>query len=414
MKTRILVCILVILLFGISTQYSIADDFDWPRWRGPNGDGISTETNWYPKALDGGPNILWKLDIGMGYSNIAIKDNHLYTMGIFDRKPTMYCLDTETGEEIWRHVEKKSFYFPQSTPTINGKYVYALNSDGILSCLKAKNGKLRWKKDIVSEYNIVKPHYGFAGPPVIEEDLIIVTGNTSGLALDKNTGKKVWASEPCELENMGEVQQTGSEYAAPVIYNHNDKRFALIFSGKGLFSVDVNGGEIQWFYEWPYAVNAADPIIFDSKVFISSGYYIGCALLDISDDKPKVLWRNKNMGNHFSACVFIDGYIYGSDGNVGGLLPLRCIDFETGDVMWEKKMKMVSLIVADGKLIILEEDGTLHIAVATPLSYEEISSGDVLEGEQKLRRFWTPPVLCDGKIYCRNYIGDLICIDVRK
>jgi outer membrane protein assembly factor BamB len=136
--------------------------------------------------------------------------------------------------------------------------------------------------------------------------------------------------------------------------------------------------------------------------------------LDISDDKPKALWRNKNMSNHFSSCVRVDGYIYGTHGQVGGTNPFRCIDLETGNIMWEKDMRMVSLIAANGKLIILEENGTLRIAEATPLYYTEISHADVLEAEQKSRQFWTPPVLCNGKIYCRNNHGDLICIDVSQ
>jgi hypothetical protein len=77
-------------------------------------------------------------------------------------------------------------------------------------------------------------------------------------------------------------------------------------------------------------------------------------------------------------------------------------------------MKMASLTAADEKLIILEEDGTLHIAEAAPSAYQEISSGDVHEGEDKKRKFYTPPVLCNGKIYCRNFYGDLVCIDVSK
>ncbi len=119
------------------------------------------------------------------------------------------------------------------------------------------------------------------------------------------------------------------------------------------------------------------------------------------------------MGVSWTTPLLIKGYLYGSDGWTGNI-PLRCLDFNTGNIKWEREMRVASLISADGKLIILEENGTLHIAEATPSSYQEISSCDVLEGEQKLRRFWTPAVLCNGKIYCRNYTGNLVCIDVSK
>ena len=181
--------------------------------------------------------------------------------------------------------------------------------------------------------------------------------------------------------------------------------------------MEVKGGKQLWFYEWGgrKAAICTDPIVIEDKVFISSGFMIDeGTLLEITGNVPRVIWENENMGSEFSACVYVDGYLYGSDGDHNTLAPLRCIDVKTGDVMWETEMKMASLMAADGKLIILEEDGTLHIAETTPESYQEISSGDVLEGEKTLRRFWTPPVLCNGKIYCRNWLRDLICIDVSK
>jgi outer membrane protein assembly factor BamB len=168
----------------------ITDEFDWLRWRGPNGDGISIETDWNPEALVGGPKILWNVEVGVGYSNVVIKDNRLYTMGV----KGVYCLNAETGEEIWVHSFEGWTDF-QSTPTIGGKYVYILSEDGVVSCLQAKNGKIRWKKDLVSDYGAVRPYWGFAGSPVVEGELLILTANTSGMALNRETGQMVWSSE---------------------------------------------------------------------------------------------------------------------------------------------------------------------------------------------------------------------------
>ena len=139
------------------------------------------------------------------------------------------------------------------------------------------------------------------------------------------------------------------------------------------------------------------------------------------------------LNNHYKLCsiiqwpsifytniLIIDGYIYGVEGGVEvHHASLRCLDAETGEVKWDENLKYprtksVSLIAADGKLIFLEDDGTLHIAKATPVIFKEISRGDVLEGEKKNRKFWTLPVLYNGKIYVRNYFGDLICIDMSK
>jgi len=178
------ICIVVICLLVISADLSNADDYDWPRWRGPNGDGISTETDWNPEALAGSPKILWKVNIGLGHSNVAIKANRLYTMGQRGRENIIYCFNAETGEEIWKH-SFECFQDPQSTPNLDNKYVYALSKDGILLCLTAKNGKVQWQKDIVDEYNVEIPGYGIAGSPIIEGDLLILNANTSGITLDK-------------------------------------------------------------------------------------------------------------------------------------------------------------------------------------------------------------------------------------
>ncbi len=405
MKRRTLIFTLIILLFGIHAVLGNADDYDWPKWRGPNGDGISLETDWDPEALAEGPKILWIVDVGLGYSNATIKDDRLYIMGI----QAVYCLNAETGDEIWRYVFERPVEF-QSAPTIDGKYVYALSKDGRLLCLKAKNGKVRWERNLVREFKTEKLPYGYAQSPVIEGNLLLLNINTSGIAVNKKTGEKVWASD------IHTITQPEGYYATPVLYDYEGKRCALMFSGTGLFSVDVQTGNTMWFYEWSHreATNVADPIMFENGIFISSCWGIERgALLEISGNEPKLIWQNENMKNYFSTSVLVDGYLYGIDGTEREAT-LRCVDWETGYLMWKKEIKMASLISADGKLIMLEEDGTLRIAEATPSAYKEISSGDVLEGERKLRQFWTPPVLCNGKIYCRNFAGDLICIDVSE
>jgi outer membrane protein assembly factor BamB len=362
------------------------------------------------------------VEINAGYSNVAIKDNRLYTMG----GRSVYCLNAETGSEIWKYSFERRTEF-QSTPTIDGKYVYILDKKGILLCLKAKNGKLRWEKDLILEYDIVKPYYGFAGSPVIEGDLIIITANISGIALNKKTGDMVWCSNKPTREKIRAYWRQvtlGTDYSTPVIYDHEGKRYAAIFSYEGLHSVEGETGKMLWLYEWSELYSGrhiTDPLIFDNKVFITDysarGAEFECVLIDIGGEEPKIVWKNQNMGSEISSPVMLDGYIYGCHGGPDmNSSSLRCLNAETGEIMWEEDlgMQLISLIAADGKIIILEDTGALHIAKATPSSYKEISSCDVFSGEQRVRKFFTPPVLHKGKIYCRNHIGDLICIDVSK
>jgi outer membrane protein assembly factor BamB len=398
----------------------VIDEFAWPRWRGPNGDGVSKETGWNPKALAEGPKILWKAKVGMGYSNVVIRNNRLYTVGS-SKENAMFCLDAETGKHIWRR-PLEDFYDTQSTPTIDSEYVYALSRNGILVCVSARNGKVRWKKDIVKEYDVQKPTYAFAGSPVIEGDSVILSANMSGIALDKINGNKVWGSEKPPDKKYNPINtSTGVGYSTPVIYMQKDKRYALVSSYEALYSVHPETGKISWLYDWDTfsAQIITDPLVFDNKVFIIQyeNRTIGSALLDIGESEPKVLWTNKNMWSEISSPVMISDYIYSPHGGpeeyVGSL---QCLDVKMGKIMWEENLerKPISLTAANGHLIILDEKGNLYIAQADPESYKEISRSNIFDGKPMLANFKVPPVLYRGKIYCRNYTGDLICIDVRK
>ncbi len=182
--------------------------------------------------------------------------------------------------------------------------------------------------------------------------------------------------------------------------------------------MEIKTGDELWYHK-AFFLSIADPIVIEDKIFISSGDYAKmCQLIDIADGKPKLLWEKDSLRNHFSTSAYVDGYLYGCDGNIESAgsvtipFPFRCIDAETGDLVWEEIMKHTSVLVADGKLIILEEDGTLHITEAAPSSYQEISRANIYGSDNKARQFWTPPVLYKGKIYCRDAIGPLTCVDV--
>ena len=170
-----------------------------------------------------------------------------------------------------------------------------------------------------------------------------------------------------------------------------------------------------WRHEWKteYACSIATPVVSGSRIFISSGYGMGCALLQVNEgNKPEVVWSNQEMASHFNACVLWKGYLYGFHGapkHNKDKGQLRCLDFETGEVKWKQDgLGKGSLMIADGKLIILSEKGKLVIADASPEGFKEIASAKVLDGT-----CWTVPVLSGGRIYCRSHEGDLVCMDVR-
>jgi len=342
-------------------------------------------------------------------------------------------LNAATGKKIWQYnvniFNKTSFpKDPQSTPTIDNGYVYALCHNGILFCLNIKNGKLRWKKDLVRDYGVVTPLYGFGGSPVVEGNLLILNVNTSGMALNKETGELVWGSDP-PPKGKTFIDSTGTEYPTPVVYSKNGKRCALFVSWEGVSAVEVETGKQVWLYGWNYyeTPQIPDPVVLNNKVYLPFEYTEWSkkvsVLLDISGEKPKVLWKSPDLHSDIACPVVLDGYVYGCHGGQlsdSSYALLRCLELESGRLMWEAHpgggtgKEPVSLMAADGKLIILNDDGTLIIAEATPAGFIKISSCDVLGGEKSARKFWIPPVLCNRRIYCRNYFGDLVCIDVSK
>jgi outer membrane protein assembly factor BamB len=418
---------IVLLLLVNCGRGGKKDELAWPRWRGPNGDGISKEKDWDPTALSRGPRILWNADVGHGYSNVAIENGRIYTMGA-KQQNTVFCIDAETGKEIWTH-QLEGFDDQLSTPTVEHGFVYALTKRGVLLCLKAANGGLVWKKDLVEEGDAVKPYYGFASPPVIEGDIVIVTANTSGLALEKKTGKKVWGSAepPTELPNTdpGAAGTNGLDYSAPIINDHDGNRLAVLTSYEGIHAVEAETGRLRWLHRWDVysGLQVADPLVLGNRIFVAQHPQFPpleafCYLLDISGEKPNLIWKRHTLSSEISSPVAIDSFIYGCNGGpYSGHNSLRCLSVETGDVLWEQSWgsaQTLSISAAGGKLLVLQENGTLHIAEASPSSYRELAQGDVLAGEKKPRQFYTPPVLYRGRVFCRNYAGDLVCIDVRK
>jgi outer membrane protein assembly factor BamB len=414
--------LLLLLIFSGCARGKQATE--WPRWRGPNGDGVSLETDWDPQALDGTLRILWRAKVGRGYANVVLAGDRLFTTSASDRKQTVHCLNAATGEEIWRYEDKKSYYEPMATPCVNRGLVYAVMDDGLLLCLKAGNGDLKWKKELVSDCGAVAPVYGFAASPVIEGDALLLTVNTSGLALDRRSGETLWSSEPPPPKGQIDTAisvTTGTGYTTPVVFSQNGARYAIFTSYAGVQAVQPESGELQWSVPWdPYGGGqVADALVFDNKVFFTVNSGLGCFLLDMGSGKARRVWSNTSVSSDISSPVYVDGYIYACEGGPGSnYCALRCVEAESGRLMWEKdfggkyEWRNLSFLAVEDKVIVLEDTGTLHVIEADPNGYTEIASC-TLPSSVQADIWWTPPVLLDGKLFCRSKLGELICIDTR-
>lgn len=395
---------MAVVLAILVSSLQLISAADWPEFLGPDGCRISQEKDWSPDALKK-PKILWKKNVGHGYSAVSVKDGLLYTMGFNGGNDIVTCLKADTGEKVWEKTypcsKGKRYPGPRCTPTISDGAVYTLSRQGHLLCMSVKDGSVKWKKNIVKELKAGIPHWGLASSVRIVGNLAVVNAGACGMAFDKKSGRKIWSGGGGK-----------SSYSTPVIIKKGATVYAILFPVSGPAMVRLKDGKKLWSYPWKtkYDVNAADPLLIGKNVFVSSGYNTGCVMLNISTGKPKKLWQNRNMSAHFTSPVEIDGYIYGVSGNTSGG-KLTCIEARTGKVKWSEHRGAESFMVADNKLIVIDKDGTLLIVKAQPSKYTVLAQANVINQSAK---YWTMPVLCNGKIYCRNSLGTLVCVDVKK
>ena len=382
---------------------------EWPQWQGPTRDNISQETGWLKNWPEGGPDIVWRIPIGEGYSGISIVDGRIYTMHSEGEDEFAVCLDASDGAEIWRARTDDNYQSgegsgPRSTPAVDGDTVYVLSAKGKLYCLDASNGEKVWGHDFVTEFESGMPGFGFSTSPIIEGDsLLIEAGGKNGksiVAFDKGTGAILWTSHT-----------DGAGYSSPIVIDSNGVRQAIFLTGKSLVSVSPADGTIYWKHvPWPTGndINAAVPILLPGdRIFVSAAYDKGSVLLQMKSDGDEMsveeVWRSHDvMENWMSSSVLLGEYLYGFDEAI-----LKCIEASTGEQKWAHRgFDRGTLLLADGHLIILGEGGNLGIAEANPSEYKGVAETQLLEG-----RCFTPPTFVGGKLYLRNQ-KELVCVDL--
>ena len=396
------------LLITLMVPCFVCEADDWPCFRGPRYDGISSETIVPADWPDSGPVVVWRRSIGWGLSGMSASDGRLYTMGNEENVDTVFCLDAGSGETLWSHsypsaTDPNEFDGgPTSTPTVDiaSGAVYSLSRSGELFCLDASSGEVRWRQNVSQTANVRIPAWGFAGSPYVHADLLLLNAGDAAVAVQKATGELAWASPD---------KDAGYSSMVPM---KTDDRDAVVFgSARSYVCVDANDGTELWRQRWltTFGCNAADPIVFDDQVFLSSGYNRGAALLRPAGDEPEVVWKSKEMQNQLSTSVRIGGHVYGIHGDVDSGASLRCLSLDDGSVQWSSEGVPFSALSATRQhLIALTDDGDLVLASATPERFQVIARHAVLSGKS-----WVAPVVSGGRIYCRSGDGELVCVRAR-
>jgi outer membrane protein assembly factor BamB len=376
---------------------------DWPQWRGPDRDG-TTDTPLDPAFGKGGPDIAWTADIGVGFTGVTIADGKAFTAGWRDGQTTFVCFDANTGDKQWSHSFPTKKYDnlnvggPSGTAAFDQGHVYHMARDGRLICYVADTGEVKWDKPLASEYGVEVPRWGFSGSPVILGDALYIDVGRI-VALNKTTGDEIWKTD-----------DLGPAYSTPAPFTYEGKDYLAVFPETGLYVLERQTGKQVAHHGWKtkYGVNAATPVVVgDKRLFISSDYGTGCAMLKFDGGALDLLWENKNLKNQMCTSLHIDGYLYGFDSS-----KLTCLSAENGEEMWNQRGLGRGTVIAAGKtLVVLSDTGEVLTAPATPRGFKPVSKVRVIDGDDTI---WTAPTLANGKLYVRGSRGKLVCVNVSQ
>ncbi len=294
---------------------------------------------------------------------------------------------------------------PRGTPTVDGDRVYVEGGNGDLTCLEAASGKTIWHVNLAQDLGGGRPGWGYSESPLIEGDLIIVTPGGKGgtlAALKKLTGEVVWRSN-------GVVEP--AHYSSPVAADIGGVREIVQFARESVFGVDAKTGQFLWKYSAANngTANCFTPIVHDDHVFVSSGYGTGTGVVKIStsggNQSAEEVYFLRKLQSHHGGAVRIGDFVYSNGGGV-----LMCIDYSTGDIVWEaRSVGKGSLVAADGMLYVLSEGHQVALVEANPAKYVEHGRFKI---DSHGRPSWAHPVVCGGRLYIRDQ-GTLTAYNVR-
>ena len=379
----------------------------WPNFGGPSRNQFSDEKGLKINWGDDEPERLWELNVGLGYSSIIVVEGLAYTQGNSDGRNTLYCVEESSGKIKWQHsypCEKAPKYFDggsRSTPMIANEILYLCSHEGDFYALDAKSGKILWTKNLIKDFNGKRPTWGYAGSPLVVEDkLILETGSQDGslICLNALKGDIIWKSG-----------NTEAGYTSPMLRNDNE---ILIFNEIGIANHDLLTGKIlkKYQHKTRYGINAAQPLLYENKVFITSAYGKGAALVDFTKRVPSAIWESESYSCQMASLVRSGQFGYGIHGQAGGRSAqskLFCLDLTNGREKWnEKGFGLGTVLLVRDTIIILSDRGELCLAKANSSQFIELARFQVLSGKNN----WTPPTYVNGRMHCRNSRGNWVCL----
>jgi outer membrane protein assembly factor BamB len=392
--------VLVAILFTVSGWCA-----DWPQYGGPRRNFMVDAK--VPSAWPAsGPAKLWSRPLGEGYSEIVADGDRLYTMYRRGNDEVVVALDAKTGKTIWEQANPAPFRpgmgmenggGPHATPLVMGDQLITVGILAYLQAFDKNTGKVQWAKDLYKDFpGSTSMDRGYPGSPIAYKDTIILQIGGPGhalIALNPKNGALVWAK-----------QDFRNSPSSPALINVSGQDQLVAFMADHVIGVDPNNGNLLWKHphETNWGLNISMPVWGDDNLlFLSSAYSGGSRVLKLtrSGDKTTVqeLWAHKQMRVHHSSIVRIGDYVYASNGDFGPA-PMTAVEVKTGKVAWrDRAFSKANFVYADGKFIVIDEDGNLSLATMNPDGVKVLAKTPLLKSN-----CWTAPTLAGTKLYARD------------
>lgn len=376
----------------------------WPQYGGPDQRFVAETTGLADKWPETGPPVVWSRDLGEGYSSIIASDGVLYTMYRQDGREVVCAMSATDGTTRWEHrydappAKGHVMQFtagPRSTPLLSDGMIYSIGVAGIMHCLDAKDGTVIWKHDLWGEFGGNHLPHGYASSPFAYKDKVIVLVGGKGhaiMALNKKTGATVWQKHDYR-----------NSYSTPKLVEVGGQKQLLCFMASELVSIDPDNGDLNWSY--PHAnqwgQNICLPVVGDNNMLLFSSPEVGSRGVRLerhaNQTEVKEVWSTRKAQFYHVNTLRIGDYVYGSS---GALKPcfFMAININTGKLAWrERGLAKSTFVYADGKFIILDEDGMLVLAKASPQRFDVLSKFKLFDDVA-----WTIPTLVGRTLYARD------------
>jgi PQQ-like domain len=384
---------------------------DWPHSRGPSYDGVSPETGLVETWPEEGPPQLWTRELGQGHSGFIVADGKVFTQRQKLGGQYLLCLDPDTGETVWETrydwawQPSGAYPGPYATPTWYRGKVYWSSPSGLLGCTEASTGKELWSLNVLEKFGGKGYGFGFAATLLVEDDRVIVPAggaSASLVALSANDGQVLWTagSDP-------------ASYCSAMPITFQGRRCVVGFLENHLLLVETATGKVlhRQQFSTGYGEHSAWPLYRAPHLFLASPFFVParCLELKLAPDGSLLCsehWTRKEFCNDVVSSVLYENYIFGFDikqQQASGHRPSRgtfkCLEWATGKICWSTSdVGHAAVLAADGKLLLLNDEGWLILARADATAYKELARTQLFKREI----CWTPPTLWQGRLFVRS------------